>query len=235
MSDCRKAQELIEKLRDFNLLAEEEAALAIHTATCHECLAYLHAAQTYKSLSSSFTAKDFEIPDDFDRVLAEKIAAATEIKGKRHKFNFWKPAFAFFSLAIILFAGILFFRQPEEPTYDRLVSEKITEAGQPVGIELSYDAAKELAEVSFEIKLGEGISFDSVDQAVQNSRILRWQGSLKQGKNQIPFAVNIPKKGTFTIFTKAQFPGFIHEHKIVLNADGSRVAVLVYESSGQKL
>ena len=186
--------------------------------------------EEYSKLLRSYKKSDDEISQEFrERINArlEEVAAQKRRKAKFIAFSKYATAAIF----VIIFA-VLFSRPVESETGEK-ISESIVAKGDPVTINLVYDAAEDLENVKFFIELGDGVSFLSSNEKIRNTRTHEWTGSLKKGKNSIPFVVKTERDGRMEINTSAEYGNYSHKHKIVLDAQKNdiKVSMFVFDPS----
>ncbi|MBO7127412.1 hypothetical protein J6W78_07680 [bacterium] len=183
--------------------------------------------EEYGKLLKSYKKSDDEIGEEFQKKINAHLEEIAAGKRKRSKFiAFLKPLSAIAAVFVIVFA-VLFF-SPAETEEGEKISESVVAAGNPVTINLVYDAAEDLENVKFFIKLGDGISFLSSNEEIRNTRTHQWTGNLKKGKNSIPFVVKTDRDGRMEINTSAEYGNYSHKHKIVLDAEKNDIKVSMF-------
>lgn len=184
--------------------------------------------EEYSKLLKSYKKSDDEIGEDFQaRINArlEEIAAQKRRKAKFIAFSKYATA-ATAAIFVIIFA-VLFSMQTVDDAGEK-ISESIVAKGDPVTINLVYDAAEDLENVKFGITLDDGVSFLSSNEKIRNTRTHEWTGSLKKGKNSIPFVVKTECDGRMEITTTAEYENYSHKHKIVLDAQKNDIKVSMF-------
>ena len=189
--------------------------------------------EEYSKLLKSYKKSDDEITQEFrERINArlEEIAAQKRRKAKFIAFSKYVSA-ATAAIFVIIFAVL--FSKPVDNEAGEKISESIVAKGEPVTINLVYDAAEDLESVKFSIDLGEGVSFLSSNEKIRNTRTHEWTGNLKKGKNSIPFVVKTERDGRMEINTSAEYGKYLHKHKIVLDAQKNdiKVSMFVFDPS----
>jgi len=183
--------------------------------------------EEYGKLLKSYKKSDDEISDELRGKIflrLEKVAAG---KRKHTKMiAFFKPVLAAAAVFAIIFT-FLFFRSAGQENGEK-ISESVVASGNPVTVNLIYDAVADLENVKFSIVLDEGVSFLSSDEKIRNLRSHEWTGSLKKGKNSIPFVVKTEKNGKMTILTSAEYGNYSHKHRIVLDAQKNETKVSMF-------
>ena len=191
--------------------------------------------EEYGKLLKSYRKSDDEIGQEFrERINArlEEVATQKRIKAKFIAFSKYVTAAAA-AIFVIIFA-VLFSRQTADEAGEK-ISESIVAKGDPVTINLVYDAAEDLENVKFGITLDDGVSFLSSNEKIRNTRTHEWTGSLKKGKNSIPFVVKTERDGRMEIQTFAEYGNYSHKHKIVLDAQKNDIKVSMFVFAPQLL
>ena len=189
--------------------------------------------EEYSKLLKSYKKSDDEITEEFQKRInarLEEIAAQKRRKAKFIAFSKYVTA-ATAAIFVIIFA-VLFSKQSADDTGEK-ISESIVAKGEPVTINLVYDAAEDLENVKFGITLDDGVSFLSSNEEIRNTRTHQWTGNLKKGKNSIPFVVKTERDGRMEINTTAEYGKYLHKHKIVLDAQKNdiKVSMFVFDPS----
>ena len=189
--------------------------------------------EEYSKLLRSYKKSDDEISQEFrERINArlEEIAAQKRRKAKFIAFSKYVSA-ATAAIFVIIFAVL--FSRPVDNEAGEKISESIVAKGDPVTINLVYDAAEDLENVKFSIDLGDGVTFLSSNEKIRNTRTHEWTGNLKKGKNSIPFVVKTERDGRMEINTSAEYGKYLHKHKIVLDAQKNdiKVSMFVFDPS----
>ncbi len=183
--------------------------------------------EEYGKLLKSYRKSDDEITDEFRERINSRLEKAASVKKRHARFiAFLKPLSAIAAVFVIILA-VLFFT-PEETKNGEKISESVVATGNPVTINLLYDAAQDLENVKFSIELDEGVSFLSSNETIRNTRRHEWSGNLKKGTNSIPFVVKIEKNGRMEIRTTAEYSNYSHKHKIVLDAQKNETKVSMF-------
>ena len=189
--------------------------------------------EEYSKLLKSYKKSDDEIGEDFqERINARLEEAATQKRRKAKFIAFSKYVSAAAAAIFVIIFAVLFSKQTVDDAGEK-ISESIVAKGEPVTINLVYDAAEDLENVKFSIDLGEGVSFLSSNEKIRNTRTHEWTGSLKKGKNSIPFVVKTERDGRMEINTSAEYGNYSHKHKIVLDAQKNdiKVSMFVFDPS----
>ena len=189
--------------------------------------------EEYSKLLKSYKKSDDEIAQEFrERINArlEEIAAQKRRKAKFIAISKYVTA-ATAAIFVIIFAVL--FSKPAESETGEKISESVVAKGDPVTINLVYDAAEDLENVKFSIDLGDGVTFLSSNEKIRNTRTHEWSGNLKKGKNSIPFVVKTERDGRMEINTSAEYGKYLHKHKIVLDAQKNdiKVSMFVFDPS----
>lgn len=191
--------------------------------------------EEYSKLLKSYKKSDDEIGEDFQARINARLEEVASQKRRKAKFiaisKYVSAATA--AIFVIIFA-ILFSRPIADETGEK-ISESIVAKGEPVTINLVYDAAEDLENVKFGITLDDGVSFLSSNEKIRNTRTHEWTGSLKKGKNSIPFVVKTERDGRMEITTTAEYGNYSHKHKIVLDAQKNDIKVSMFVFAPQLL
>jgi hypothetical protein len=150
---------------------------------------------------------------------------------------FTRPLLAgFLALLIIALAFTLYVaNETTDPDEGTLISKAEVPAGRPITIELEYEAARDIAQVTVTIELEAGLSFYSDIPDISSRKTISWSGPLKQGRNAVPFVVTAAHTGTWRIATTAEYDGLRHRHRVILSADGYKVVIAQYRLSSEEL
>lgn len=183
--------------------------------------------ENYGRLLKSYRKSDDEItPEQREKLNAELEKIAASRKRPARLIAFLRTAAAAAAVFLVIFAAWHFTGSGNND------GEKIFEAkvaqGMPVTVNLLYDAKEDLENVRFSLELEDGVSFLSADETIRNTRSHTWTGSLKKGKNSIPFVVKTEKYGKINILASAEYGNYIHKEKIVLDANKDEVAVSMF-------
>jgi len=183
--------------------------------------------EEYGKLLKSYKKSDDEIGEEFQKKIDVRLEEVAAGKRKRARFiAFLKPLSAIAAVFVIVFAVL--FSRPAKTENGKKISESVVAAGNPVTINLVYDAAEDLENVKFFIKLGDGLSFLSSNEKIRETRSHEWTGSLKKGKNSIPFVVKTDRDSRMEIHTSAEYGNYSHKHKIVLDAEKNDIKVSMF-------
>lgn len=236
MSECTKIKEKTAAWLNGTLDETSRTLWEKHCAECPSCADILKTARRLKQALRETAAYRHPIPDSVDeRIHLALVAAASRRQKAEHPtpFRLFRPAMVALAILLCLVAiGGLLIRWTSSSTIDvekgTLVSRAEVKAGEPITIEIAYDAARAIQQVEVTIELGEGLSFFSGIPAIVSEKRLRWSGPLSQGRNIIPFVVTVERPGTWRIATTALYEGQRHRHRIVLLADEYKVVVTQY-------
>ncbi len=238
MSSCSAIREILAKhtvgLADEALVK----AAALHLESCVECRNYAQELAGYMKYTSLHCAADNDTnPEAFDSALHLKLASAkqystvSEPSGWLRRFI--RPVTAVcVAAALFLIFGFFFVHRAVETEKEEagtIISETEVESQKPVKITMEYVAARALNGVTVTFTLGEGVAFDSEDPAISGLNTWTWTGNFTEGKNEIPFIVNVAKLGKTKVETEARYGGFVHRHRIELDATGKMVRITYIE------
>ena len=82
-------------------------------------------------------------------------------------------------------------------------------------IKLAFAAEVAVEDVTFEVKLPEGLAFWSGGQRLAE-RTFRWPGRLEAGENLIPIAVRGDRPGRYPVVATVEVDGRVLEHRVVM-------------------
>ena len=183
--------------------------------------------EEYGKLLKSYKKSDDEIGEKFQKIIDARLEEIAAVRKRRAKFIAFSRAVSAVA-AVFAVVFFIFLFAPEKSESGEKISESVVAAGDPVTINLVYDAAEDLENVRFFIKLDDGISFLSSDEKIRETRSHEWTGSLKKGKNSFPFVVKTEKNGRMEILTTAEYSNYSHKHKIVLDAQKNETKVSMF-------
>ena len=188
--------------------------------------------EEYSKLLKSYKKSDDEIGEDFQAKINARLEEVAAQKRRKAKFIALSRAVSAVA-AVFVIVFFIFLFAPAKSENGEKISESIVAKGDPVTIDLVYDAAEDLENVKFFIDLGDGVTFLSSNEKIRNTRTHEWTGSLKKGKNSIPFVVKTERDGRMEINTSAEYGDYSHKHKIVLDAQKNdiKVSMFVFDSS----
>ncbi len=178
--------------------------------------------------------------EKFTSSLMEKLDKVSVQKERPAEKVIFKPAFSIAALVLILIGAALFFFQQQDPeeifAETEVVPESVYSAkiDEPVGIVLEYESEIDVEYVEVSFQLERGVRFHSDNETVREMDQFVWKGSLSKGRNEIPFLVNIIEKGKWEITTTARFDGFVHKHRISLDATGDKAIVKIFRYEPEK-
>ena len=188
--------------------------------------------EEYSKLLKSYKKSDDEIGEDFQAKINARLEEVAAQKRRKAKFIALSRAVSAVA-AVFVIVFFIFLFAPAKSENGEKISESIVAKGDPVTIDLVYDAAEDLENVKFFIDLGDGVTFLSSNEKIRNTRTHEWTGSLKKGKNSIPFVVKTERDGRMEINTSAEYGDYSHKHKIVLDAQKNdiKVSMFVFDPS----
>ena len=189
--------------------------------------------EEYSKLLESYKKSDDEIGEDFQERIDARLEEVAAQKRRKAKFIAFSKYVSAAAAAIFVIIFAVLFSRPVESEAGEKISESVVAKGEPVTINLVYDAAEDLENVKFFIELGNGVTFLSSNEEIRNTRTHEWTGSLKKGKNSIPFVVKTERDGRMEINTSAEYGNYSHKHKIVLDAQKNdiKVSMFVFDPS----
>ncbi len=236
MNECSATKQHLADWLNGRIDPETLAAFERHCAVCTACAEDYAVVRRLKETMTQVAASPDPFPSDLEDRLHRCLAAIARRQPlERRWFGglLWRPVAAGVLLVCIAVAAVVFFRAGSAPVREEtdpalLVSRAEVKAGEPITVELTYEASRDIAEAEVVIELGEGISFFSSIPAIMSEKRLSWKGPLTQGKNLIPFVVAVERPGTWRIATTAVYEGHRHRHRVVLTADQYKVMVAQY-------
>jgi hypothetical protein len=83
-------------------------------------------------------------------------------------------------------------------------------------IKLAFSAEVAVEDVTFEVKLPDGLWFWSGGQRLAD-RIFRWPGRLQPGENIIPIAVRGDRPGRYPVLARVEVAGRVLEQRVVMD------------------
>lgn len=182
------------------------------------------AAEIVDALLKDMNFGSRSLPDGFEENMHLKFKNA----GSRHKSYFLKPALAFSALILVFIAGfgagtISGNKNDEDQELHELFEHSViasaeVRTGETVTIKLVYDSEKDVEDVDFSITLPEGLAFNSSNPEISSEKTISWTGTLKKGKNEIPFVVKAVMEGSWQIDATAEYDDGILTHEIMVKA-----------------
>lgn len=109
--------------------------------------------------------------------------------------------------------------RPEAVARGEVTPTFVVPAARVAVIKLAFAAEVDVADVTFEVTLPEGLAFWSRGQALPE-RSFRWPGRLAAGENLFPVAVRSERPGTYRVKATAHVAGATVENEIVLEVRG---------------
>lgn len=176
-------------------------------------------------LLSKMSFKNSSLPADFSSQMHSRLA----MSGHGSSNSFFKPALVFsviilFVFATGFFAGTFFNNDENIDTHDLFEHSVIASAevktGETVTIKLVYDSENDVEDVDFSITLPKGLAFNSANPEISLEKTISWSGSLKKGRNEIPFVVKATEAGSWQIDATAEYDDGILTHEIIVKAAG---------------
>lgn len=184
--------------------------------------------EEYGKLLKSYRKSDDEIGEEFQKKIDARLEEVAAQKRRKAKFIAISKYVSVATAAIFVIIFAVLFSKPTADETGEKISESVVAKGDPVTVNLVYDAAEDLENVKFFIELGEGVSFLSSNEEIRNTRTHQWTGNLKKGKNSIPFVVKTDRDGRMEINTSAEYGNYSHKHKIVLDAEKNDIKVSMF-------
>lgn len=180
------------------------------------------AVEITDSLLKKMNYKNRFLPGDFSTKMHSKFIAASH----RTSFSFFRPALAMSLVLLVVFAAGFFagtFFNSEESFTDEYFEQSViasaeVKTGETVTIKLVYDSENDVEDVDFSITLPSGLAFNSTNPEISSEKTIIWNGSLKKGRNEIPFVVKATEAGSWQIDAAAEYDDGIISHEIVVKA-----------------
>lgn len=180
------------------------------------------AVEITDSLIKKMNYKNRPLPDEFSTQMHSKFKAASH----KTSTSFFKPALAMSLVLLVVFATGFFagtFFNSEEPGEDEFFEHSIiasaeVKTGETVTIKLVYDSENDVEDVDFSITLPKGLAFNSTNPEISSEKTISWNGSLKKGRNEIPFVVKATETGSWQIDATAEYDDGIISHEIIVKA-----------------
>jgi len=175
------------------------------------------------ALFEQLSYKKKELPENFAFEMASKLNAVSS--KKRTGALFLKTGFAAATVIIIFatgfFAGTMFNENNDMEEYfeHSVIASVEVMTGETVTIKLVYDSENDVDDVDFSITLPEGLAFNSDNPEILSNKTINWSGSLKKGRNEIPFVVKAVSAGLWHIDATAEFDDGILTHEIAVKAN----------------
>jgi hypothetical protein len=173
-------------------------------------------------LFEQLSYKKKKLPENFALEMASKFRAVST--QKRTGSIFMKTGFAAAAVIIIFaagfFAGTTFNENNDIEEYfeHSVIASAEVMTGETVTIKLVYDSENDVDDVDFSITLPEGLAFNSDNPEILNTKTINWSGSLKKGRNEIPFVVKAVEAGLWHIDATAEFIDGLLTHEIAVRA-----------------
>jgi len=240
MENCKEIKKLVQILLEDSD-KESLPVIEAHVELCEDCANYFNKAKSIRQLFSLHKPKEDAPPSAVKSQLHMKLVEKSMENRKKSSFFssfFTLPSIvSVFSLAAVLVFASLYFTKIQNPQNSDavLISKSEVDSGKPVTIKIEYFVAKELKNVEFDIELDGKLEFYSNYSEINSLKNHRWRGNLKKGLNEIPFVVKVKEDGRWNINTKASYDGYIHSHKIILNASEGKMEVSYYKLPPQKI
>jgi len=246
MSDCEHIQKLIDRYINSLTSKSEFEEIEEHIAICSICREDFETVRAIKLELDEHKFEDEPVFDNFRPEFHEKLfSLAGENESNQKKNSIVQLPFlnikvlSSVAAALIIFISITYYLdfngKEKGHGSGTLISSSEVEVDKPVEIILEYVAEKNIQDVKVNFNLDNGVAFYTSYSKLNSIKKHVWKGDLKKGVNKIPFVVNIVKKGIWEINTKADFEGFSHIHKIVLEANEKIVRISYYKMQKIKL
>jgi len=224
MKRCKDIQSMLSDHAAGTLPGDGAEAVQQHLDTCPAC----REVQKNLELLSLASIGQEEPPESFDRQLHMRLAQAANSFSPAGRLagQWWRrPSLAAAAIAVAFALGIAigggFMQMNDHQTnIDNGAMAHVTratvETGKPVTVRLVFSSDEDISDVAFDIELEPGLEFATTDSEIAAMKVLQWDGDLKRGRNEIPFAVTVAKPGRWVVTARAQYHDATHEHRIVL-------------------
>ncbi len=175
-------------------------------------------------------------PIETEKALHMKLVALAEQQRNKEKtarswFHFPVPLIASCAtLFFVIVAGIIFLKYQSKSTgthSPELIARSEVASG-PVTITLRFSAPTRLDGVSLAVNLPKGVHFNTTNADLRSHSSHRWTTTFVPGENTIPFVVSVDRKGTHTITVQAEYNGYRHTQRIVLETVGDTIRISYY-------
>lgn len=228
---CRRIDELLTDAMTRELSPEERSLLDDHCAACPSCAEQYRALTAVRETLRRHRPEDDALSEDMRAALHRRLveeSARPERAGGALPFGpRWKLAGAMFALIMLTLCLFSFLATiPDGADEGTVVSRSVVNAGEPLTIRLTYTADRSLADVRVTVQLDDGVFFHTDDETLRRLKEYVWKGDLKEGRNEIPFVVEVARTGTHRIRTAAAYDGMLHRHEVELQAGPGTVAVI---------
>ncbi len=225
---CEDIKQLIDEGKNT-----DDIRISDHLEECSECSDYYEAAQKVSGLFSDYSAQEDDRDGElFDSKLMEKLEKV-ELPARKPVISFRWIAVAAVVALLVSVSVISYFNSAQSK--QELISSTTSAMNEPIRIIMEYESDADYKDVKVHFTLDEGVEFYSENEEFRKMKNYAWSGDLTKGVNQIPFVVEVVKKGKWKIRTDAKFSGFSHRHSIELDTQGRKVAVTMYRLSPEKI
>jgi len=240
MKKCTDVKIQIEEYLNKEISKPALDELLPHINSCPECRKYYEKIVKIREFFSEDCEQLHQLPETFDTSLHQRLVVISQNrKEKEGLFSFVKE---FLSLkgaliaTLSLFITMTFVFYKIDSSSKPTISHSTSTYGEPVAIRLEYYAENAVKDAVFSIDLDDGIAFYSKKYSKIN--LLRkhsWHGSLKKGKNSLPFVVKVNNVGKMNITAKAIFEGHKHSHKLEIEVLDKIIKVTRYTFPKEKI
>lgn len=236
---CRRFEEILTEAMTRELSPEERSLLDEHCASCPACAETYRALVAVRGTLRRHRPEDDAPSDDMRAALHRRLVEESARRERVGVLPFgprWKLAGAMLALLMLtlcLFSIIT--TTPDGIEEGTVVSRTVVNAGEPLTIRLTYTADRPLADVRVTVRLDDGVFFHTDDEKLRRLREYVWKGDLREGKNEIPFVVEVARTGAHRIRTVAAYDGMLHRHDVELEAGPGSIAVIYRSYPGKPL
>lgn len=213
--DCRQAEPLLaSSLEGPDALGGTlDVELEGHLGSCPTCTARVRALQALREQVRSLPRP--QLPAGFRQRFHLALAAEPlPTRPWHHRFlsSLNWPSMALGAAAAAAFS--LFLGHAPDPGIT--LEANAVPLGQNVAVQVAFEVQEDVDDVTFDIRLPEGLRFvDAKGKAMEESRVT-WQGQLRKGRTVVPIAVRPLQPGRWEIQAVVRKARNIRETHIVL-------------------
>lgn len=200
------------------------AAIAEHLAACPACTEHLEELSAVMAMLRDRKAPEapLDLMDKIRQRLADEPAPVPQqdpgVLTRLARLINW-PSLAAGAVAagtIIALVTVVVRNQAPLPT----IQTAAVAVSSPTSVNIGFDVAQDVNDVTFTIDLPEGLEFVDADNQPVDSQTISWQGALKRGKTVVPITVRGVQPGRFEILATVRKNQFAQTTKIVVPIEG---------------
>ncbi|MEB3236844.1 MAG: zf-HC2 domain-containing protein [Candidatus Sericytochromatia bacterium] len=221
--DCRQAEPLLATWLDGPgcLGGIEEVEVEAHVAACASCGRHVSTLRTIQEQVRAMPKP--ALPEDFRRKLHLALAAEPVPVRPWHVRLLSGLNLPSLALGAASAAALTFFLwRPPGPGI--VLEATAVPVGQDVAVQVAFEVQEDVRDVTFDVRLPEGLRFvDGRGRDLPESQVT-WQGELRKGRTVVPIAVRGLQPGRWEITAVVRKDRSIRETHIVLpvTGDGTR-------------